>query len=79
MFSTPAGPARFKPTPTEGPDLHVHPQRSRAIDPIERRLVVLFLQRYIIWCARRRQIDCVQNALDLLTEVAGTRVRAPMA
>ena len=77
MFSTPAGPPRFKPTPTVGPELHVHPQRDRAIDPAERWLVCLFLERYVVWLSRKRRIDAVRNALGLLTEVAGTRVRAP--
>jgi hypothetical protein len=63
MFSTPAGPLRYKPTPTDGPELHVHPQRSRAIDATERWLVCLFLRRYVIWCARRRQIDRARNSL----------------
>jgi len=76
MFSTPAGPPRSKPTPLDGPDLHVHPHRSCAIDPMERQLVALFLQRYIVWTARRRQIERVRNALGLFTEISGLRVNS---
>ena len=78
MFSTPVGPPRHAPTPTRGPDLHVHPQRDRAIDATERWLVCTFLERYVVWLSRKRRIDGVRNVLGLLTEVAGTRVRAPV-
>jgi hypothetical protein len=42
MFATPAGPPRYKPTPMDGPELHLHPQRANAIDATEQRLVCLF-------------------------------------
>ena len=77
MFSTPAGPPRYKPARLDGPELLVHPQRASAITPAERWLVCLFLERYVVWLSRTRRIDGVRNALGLLTEVAGTRVRAP--
>ena len=69
MFSTPSGPPRFRPTPTDGTELHLHPQRSRAIDSTERWLVCVFLRRYVIWCARRRDIDRARNSLDLMVEL----------
>jgi hypothetical protein len=78
MFSTPAGPPRYKPTPMDGPELRLHAQRTNAIDGMERRLVCLFLGRYVIWCARRRDIGRLRDTVDLLTEIAGTRVRAPV-
>ena len=55
----------------------MHPQRDRAIDARERWLVCLFLERYVVWLSRKRRIDGVRNVLGLLTEIAGTRVRAP--
>ena len=76
MFSTPAGPPRRAPTPTRRLDLHVHPQRNGALDRRERWLVCLFLERYVVWLSRKRRIDSILNALGLLTDVAGTRVRA---
>jgi hypothetical protein len=73
MFTTPAGPPRYKPTPTDCPELRLHPQRAKAIDATERRLVCPFLERYVPWCARRRDIRPLHGALELLIEVAGTR------
>jgi hypothetical protein len=32
--------------------------------------VIVFLQRYVVWCARRRRIDNVRDALGLLGELA---------
>jgi hypothetical protein len=70
MFSTPTGPPRYKATPIDGPQLRLHPQQAKAIDPMKRRLVCLFLKRYVVWCARRREIGRLRGALDLLTDVA---------
>jgi hypothetical protein len=77
MFSTPAGPPRHKPPLFDGPELHIHPQRSYAIDARERMLVCVFLQRLIVWRARRRQIDELRDALGLLLEVAATAPARP--
>jgi hypothetical protein len=66
----PAYPNRFTPTPTIGTDLHVHPQRDRAVSRPERELVAIFLRRYIVWCGRTRRVDRLRGAADLLAEVA---------
>ncbi len=71
MYAPQPGPPRFKPTPTDGPELHVHPQRTHTIDAIERRFVCIFLRRYVIWCARRGRVDEIRTALDLLIEDRG--------
>ncbi len=77
MFSTPAGPRRFKPTPLDGPDLLVHPHRVNAMDKRERWLCCcVFLERYAVYLARRRNIGELRNALGLLTEIARTPVRS---
>ncbi len=76
MFSTPAGPPRFKPTPLDGPELLVHPHRANALDKRERWLCCVFLERYAVYLARKRNIGGLRNALGLLTEVAGTPVRS---
>jgi hypothetical protein len=44
----------------------MHPQRANAIDKRERWLVMLFLRRYIIWCARRQRITAIRPALKLI-------------
>ena len=69
MFSPP-GPPKYRPTPTDGPDLLVHPQRAGALSGSERRLVCVFLQRYLVWCARTRRIDPLRDATGLLIEIA---------
>jgi hypothetical protein len=66
----------FTPFRDKRPDdssLLMHPHRANAIDKHERWLVMLFLQRYIIWCARRRDVRPLRGALELLSEVAGAR------
>lgn len=65
------GPPRFRPTPPDGPELHVHAHRAApGITADERALVCIFLRRYVIWCARARRFDRLRNAVDLLLEVA---------
>ncbi len=75
MFSTPAGPPRFKPTPLDGPELLVHPHRTNALDKRERWCAAYF-SNDTLYLARRRNIGGLRNALGLLTEVAGTPVRS---
>ena len=72
----PASP-RFDGAPMSDPPCQLHPQRNGAIDQRERWLVCLFLERYVVWSARRRRIEQVRYALGLLTEIAGTPVRSP--
>lgn len=43
------------------------PLDPRSLDDRERFLVRIFLRRYIVWCARRRKIDSVAGAADLLS------------
>jgi hypothetical protein len=78
VIFNPPGPPRHKPAPNNSRELHVHPQRDCTIDCAEQRLVCIFLERYIVWLARRRRVDDVRNALGLLFEVAGARVRSPI-
>ena len=69
-------PGRSIPTPLNGPELQVHPQRQReGLIPAERLLVLAFLRRYIVWHARRRDIEGVRDAIGLLLELAGARTR----
>jgi len=70
MFAYPAQPARRRPS-FHGPELHVHPQRAPpGITRAERELVVIFLTRYVVWCAKARRFQRLRNSLDLLVEVA---------
>jgi hypothetical protein len=36
----------------------------------ERDLVVTFLTRYVVWCARARRFERLRNAIDLMVEIA---------
>jgi hypothetical protein len=70
MFD-PSRPGRYVPTPLDGPDLRVHPQRQPdGLSRGERALVLVFLRRYVVWRARRRDIEGVRDALALLLELA---------
>jgi hypothetical protein len=72
MFAYPAQPLRQRP-PFDGRELHVHPHRSsRAVSRTELELVVVFLTRYSVWCAKARRYDRLRNAIDLLVEVAAS-------
>jgi len=73
------GPPRHRRPSHAGCELVVHPQRAlRGVTVDERRLVCLFLKRYVVWCARARRIDRIRNAVELLAEVAAaTPARAP--
>ena len=75
MFD-PQHPGRGVPTPLEGWELHVHPQRSKGgISERERLLILAFLRRYIVWLARRRDIAGVRDAMGLLLELTGAPIR----
>jgi hypothetical protein len=68
------GPRRPCRPSDDGGELVVHPQRAlRGISAAERRLVCMFLERYVVWCARARHVDRVRNAVDLLVELAAAR------
>jgi hypothetical protein len=65
----PGPPQRRRPSNDAG-ELVVHPQRAaRGITAAERRLVCVFLKRYVVWCARTRRVDPLRNAVELLEEV----------
>jgi len=49
--------------------VHAH-RRPPGLTPRERELVIVFLTRYVVWCAKARQIERQRNGLDLLIEVA---------
>ena len=40
------------------------------LDQRERMLVVVFVSRYVIWCARSRRHERIAGALDLLATIA---------
>jgi hypothetical protein len=54
------------------PALQMNPHSARppAIEPVEQFLVLLFLRRYISYCARRGQFAQMQGAAMLHREVA---------
>jgi hypothetical protein len=65
------GPPQPRRPSHDGGELAVHPQRAlRGITAAERRLVCMFLKRYVVWCARTRRVDRLRNAVDLLVELA---------
>ena len=65
------GPRKYRPTPLDSAELAVHPHRRQpGITPAEQMLVVVFLRRYVLWCAKTRRFDRLRNSLDLLIEVA---------
>jgi hypothetical protein len=73
----PGPPQRGRPS-NDGDDLSVHPQRAlRGVTAAERRLVCMFLKRYVVWCAKTRRVDRLRNAVDLLVELAAARGPAP--
>jgi len=75
MFD-PQHPGRSIPTPLDGRELHVHPQRSNGgISARGRLLVLAFLRRYIVWLARRRDIAGVRDAMGLLLELTDAPIR----
>jgi hypothetical protein len=49
--------------------VHAH-RRAPRISPAERELAVVFLTRYIVWCAKARRIERLRNSLGLLIEIA---------
>ena len=68
MFAYPARPKRPPPA-FDGAELHFHAhRRAPGISPAERALVVVFLARYIVWCAKARRIERLRNSLCLLLE-----------
>jgi hypothetical protein len=69
MFAYPPQPRRRRP-PFDGRELYVHAHRScLGITPDERELVIVFLTRYVVWCAQARRIERLRNTLGLLVEV----------
>lgn len=64
------------PPPFDGVELRVHAhRRPPGITAAERELVIVFLIRYVVWCAKLRQVERLQNAMGLLVEVASQRAR----
>jgi hypothetical protein len=49
--------------------VHAH-RRAPGISQAERALVIVFLTRYVVWCAKARRIDPLRNSLGLLIEIA---------
>jgi hypothetical protein len=73
MHAAHPGPPKSRPPVYDGTELHVHPHRAVGITRGERKLVCVFLRRYIVWCAKARRFDRLRNAMDLLVEVAACR------
>jgi len=69
MFAYP--PRLSRQPPFDGHELHVHGHRVLGgISSDERELVIVFLKRYAVWCARARHFGRVRNAVDLPAEIA---------
>ena len=65
---------KFRPTPTDGPELRSRTHRPPpGITPAGRSSVCVFLRRYVTWCAKARHFDRLRNAVDLLIGVAATQ------
>lgn len=55
----------------DGRELHVHAHGDwPGINGDERKLVVAFIARYVVWCGKARHFDRLRNAVDLLAEMA---------
>jgi hypothetical protein len=51
------------------PQINPHFERPPAIDSVERFLTLLFLRRYVTYCARRRKYAAMNGAAALLREI----------
>ena len=51
------------------PKINPHLERPPAIDGVERFLALLFLRRYVTYCARRRRLAQMQGAARLMSEI----------
>jgi hypothetical protein len=58
-------PFRDRPKPKPVDRLEPHPHRRKGLDADERYFVLLFLRRYVTWCARRRRYVQMQGAARL--------------
>ena len=65
-------PEEEEPPPDHGPTPDPPPveQPPPVEDHIERFLVLLFLRRYIMWCARRRRFAAMEGAAKLHRQIA---------
>jgi hypothetical protein len=72
------GPPRRRRPLNDGGELFVHPQRAPGgITAAERRLVCVFLKRYVVWCAKARRVERLRNAVELLAELAASLQPTP--
>jgi len=51
------------------PPVEEPPEQSPSVDVIERFLVLLFLRRYVTWCARTRRFGAMEGAAQLFREL----------
>src|SRR3982750_3588102 len=54
----------------QAPQMNPHLERPPVIDGVERFLALLFLRRYVTYCARRRRYAQMQGAARLMREIA---------
>jgi hypothetical protein len=59
----------FRPYPPPAQKPIGNVQREPGLDKDERYFVLLFLRRYVTWCARRRRFAQMQGAAQLFTGV----------
>lgn len=65
------GPPKYQPPRLNGPELHVHAHcLPPGVTAGERAILLVFLKRYVVWCAKARRLDQLRGALDLLSEIA---------
>jgi hypothetical protein len=72
-------PHRVDPGRPQEPAPQINPHRDRppALDAVECLLTLLFLRRYVAYCARRRRFAQTEGAARLYREVANARRALP--
>ena len=63
------GPPLHRIPDTDGVDLQVHPHRTPyGITVDEHALLLVFLRRYALWCAKSNHVDRLRDMLNVLVE-----------
>jgi hypothetical protein len=70
-----------EPPPEKAPDEDDHPveEPPPVEDQLERFLVLVFLRRYVTYCARRRRFAAMNGAAQLFAEARAMGMRCPNA
>jgi hypothetical protein len=61
--------------PDEPPVKEPPPEEAAQLDALERFLVLLFLRRYVTWCARRQRFSAMEGAAWLFSAVRRAAAR----